>query len=131
VLCNLCEVGPFGAGRIADALRGDALAEPAWPQATPSTGVDPDAVRVELRPYVGHYRSHSPWSPGFHVLGHDGGLALRLPGFALVPLVRHADGTFAVDDDVEGPSQIEFGDVIEGRAARATCDGVDLYRVSW
>jgi CubicO group peptidase (beta-lactamase class C family) len=131
VLCNLGDVGPFAAGRIADALRGDALAEPAWPQATPSTGVDRDAVRAELRPYVGHYRSHSPWTPGFHVLVRDGGLALRLPSFEVFPLERRPDGTFGVDDEVEGPSQIDFGDLIDGRAARATCDGVDLYRVSW
>jgi hypothetical protein len=47
------------------------------------------------------------------------------------PLERRPDGTFVVDDEIEGPSQIEFGDVIDGRAARATCDGVDLYRVGW
>ena len=65
------------------------------------------------------------------MLGRDGGLALRLPGFEVFPLERRPDGTFVVDDEIEGPSQIEFGDVIDGRAARATCDGVDLYRVGW
>jgi len=135
VLCNLGDVGPFAPGRIADALRECAVADlppaPAWPEDFPSAEPRGDAVAEELRAYVGHYRSHSPWTPGFHVLGHDGGLALRLPSFEVVPLVQRPDGTFGVDDEIEGPSQIEFDDLIEGRAARATCDGVDLYRVSW
>lgn len=135
VLCNLGDVAPFAAGRIADALReaaqADAPPAPAWPEAASPAEIHEDAVGTELRAYVGHYRSHSPWTPGFHVLGRDGRLALRLPGFEVVPLERRPDGTFTVVDDVEGPSQIEFGDLIDGRAARATCDGVDLYRVGW
>ena len=38
---------------------------------------------------------------------------------------------FAVKDDVEGPTQIVFADVIDGQAVRAICDGVDYYRVTW
>lgn len=135
VLCNLGDVGPFAAGRIADALREAAQADappvPAWPAPASPEQLPPDAVAPELRACAGHYRSHSPWSPGFHVLASDGGLALRLPSFEVVSLVRRSDGTFGVGDEIEGPSQIEFGDLIDGRAARATCDGVDLYRVSW
>jgi D-alanyl-D-alanine carboxypeptidase len=139
VLCNLGDVGNAAAGRIADALletalavvRGDVPPAPAWPEPPLSAEIRGDPVAPELRPYVGHYRSHSPWTPRFHVVGSGGDLALRLPTFEVVPLVRRPDGTFGVDDEIEGPSQIEFGDLIDGRAARATCDGVDLYRVSW
>ena len=135
VLCNLGDVGPFAPGRIADALRecavADAAPAPAWPEDFPPAEPWEDVVAEELLAYVGHYRSHSPWTPGFHVLGSGGGLALRLPSFEVVPLVRSPDGTFGVDDEIEGPARIEFGDLIEGRAALATCDGVELYRVGW
>ena len=59
------------------------------------------------------------------------GLALWLPSFEVVALMQHPDGSFGVDDEIEGPSQLVFGDLIDGRAARATCDGVDLYGVGW
>jgi CubicO group peptidase (beta-lactamase class C family) len=139
VLCNLGDVGLFAPGRIADTLletalaggREDAPPARAWPETTSPAGTQDDSIAPELRAYVGHYRSHSPWTPGFHVLVRDGGLALRLPSFEVFPLERRPDGTFGVDDEVEGPSQIEFGELIDGRTARATCDGIDLYRVSW
>jgi CubicO group peptidase (beta-lactamase class C family) len=139
VLTNRGDCGIFAPWAIAEALRcaASGLAEPRdppqplWPE--PSAVAEPEVGEVPepLRAYVGHYRSHSPWLPGFRVFVRDGQLALRLPGFAEVRLEQRHDGSFLVTDDVEGPSTVEFGDVIDGRAARATCDGADLYRVSW
>jgi CubicO group peptidase (beta-lactamase class C family) len=146
VLCNRGDCGRFAPREIAEAIRDLAVAladgtepppETAWlehapppngePAADSAAGGLPDAWRA----YLGHYRSHSPWLPGFRVIASRGRLAVRLPGFVEIPLHQLGDETFALADDVEGPATIEFGDLIDGRTARATCDGVDLYRVPW
>ncbi len=96
------------------------------PEPEPATDATPHLVA-----FAGHYRSHSPWAPGFWILARGDSLLLRFPGATEFPLTAAGDASFRLEDDVEGPARIEFGDVIDGLAARATCDGVDFYRVPW
>jgi CubicO group peptidase (beta-lactamase class C family) len=140
VLCNLTDLRTFAPAPIGEALSAIAVAHvedleppeaPTWPQPEPVTETDEGDIPSSWRAYLGHYRSHSPWAPGFIVLTRDGALHLRLPTFEEIALTPLAEGTFGVSHDVEGPATVEFGDVIDGKAARATCDGVDLYRVGW
>jgi CubicO group peptidase (beta-lactamase class C family) len=80
--------------------------------------------------YVGTYGSFSPWVPGFRVFVRKGTLvALAPPGVEAV-LEPLGEGRFrAATGEEVVPRHVAFGDVIDGRAARATCDGADLYRV--
>ena len=87
------------------------------------------AVPGEWRAYTGVYASFSPWVPGFRVFARKNRLvALAPPGIeaALEPL---GEGRFRVEGGEEVlPRVVAFGDVIDGRAVRASCDGAELYR---
>jgi D-alanyl-D-alanine carboxypeptidase len=104
---------------------------PLWYAGERYDGPTSFTVPEEWRAYPGVYASFSPWVPGFRVfIRKDRLVALAPPGIeaALEPL---GESRFRVVDGGEVlPSQIAFGDVIQGRAARATCDGAELYRTS-
>lgn len=89
---------------------------------------------VELAPFVGHYRSHNPWTPDFRVVAGDGRLWMIVSGDAdgladrqeLVPL---PNGWFRCGEDERIPERVRFDAVVDGRALIADLNGCPFYRV--
>ena len=103
---------------------------PEWYAGERYAGPSDFELPEEWRAYEGTYGSFSPWAPGFRVFARKGQLvALAPPGVEAV-LEPLGEGRFrtAAGEEVL-PRHVAFGDVVDGRAARATCDGADLYRV--
>lgn len=87
-------------------------------------------VPEEWHAYTGVYAASSPWVPGFRVFVRRDRLVVLAPPGVEALLEPLGSGRFrlAGGDEVL-PSTVTFGDLIDGRAARATCDGTDLYRM--
>lgn len=88
----------------------------------------------ELAPFVGHYRSHNPWTPDFRVVGGDGRLWLIVSGDAdglddRQPLVSLPNGWYRCGDDERIPERVRFDAVVDGRALIADLNGCPYYRV--
>ena len=86
----------------------------------------------ELEPWlmavVGHYRSWSPWYPGFRIVARDGVLVLIAPGGVEAPgddeaLVELEPGVFRIGADPWMPERLHVGPVVDGHAVTVTRDG--------
>ena len=87
------------------------------------------AVPDEWRAYEGTYGSFSPWVPGFRVFVRKSELVVLAPPGVEAVLEPLGEGRFRISAGEEVlPRHVAFGDVVDGHAARATCDGADLYR---
>jgi hypothetical protein len=78
--------------------------------------------------YLGHYRSHIPWMTNFRVILRKGQLLLVRPdsaGERLIP--TGAEGEFSVGD-AAAPERINFDQIVNGQALRATLMACDYYR---
>jgi hypothetical protein len=77
---------------------------------------------------VGHYRSWSPWFPGFRIVARRGGLVLIAPGGVEAPgddehLVELAPGLFRIGADPWLPERLVVGPVVDGHAVTVERDG--------
>jgi hypothetical protein len=86
------------------------------------------ALDSRLLAVVGHYRSWSPWYPGFRVTVRDGGLVLIAPGGVEAPgddeaLVELEPGVFRIGADPWMPERLHVGPVVDGHAVTVTRDG--------
>jgi hypothetical protein len=77
---------------------------------------------------AGHYRSWSPWYPGFRVVARDGGLVLIASGGVEAPgddeaLVELEPGVFRIGADPWMPERLHVGPVVDGHAVTVTRDG--------
>ncbi len=82
------------------------------------------ASRRLWRPFEGHYRSNSPWTPNFRVVLRKGQLLLIEPQGEEEPLVPLKDGSFRIGSDPRCPERIRFDVVLEGKAyiaVRSAC----------
>jgi len=98
---------------------------------TPEFAAAPD----EWLAFVGHYRSHNPWTTGFRVVLNRGRLWLILPaepdGLELQqPLVPLGESWFRCGEDERIPERIRFDALIGGKAHRANLSLCDFYRVN-
>ena len=78
---------------------------------------------------AGHYRSHNPWTTNFRVILRGDVPWLVFPTADEEPLVPRPDGSFRVGDDPEGPEDLRFDAVVDGRPLRAWLSGFPYYRV--
>ena len=77
--------------------------------------------------YVGHYRSHNPWTTNFRVLARKARLYLVFPRGGARQLFLLEDGVFAVGDK-NAAERIRFSAPAAGRALSAKFGGGDYYR---
>jgi len=82
----------------------------------------------EWEAYIGHYRSHNPWSSNFRVILRKGVLNLVHPAGQVVPLTPLGKGVFRIGKEGDFPEIIKFDAVASGRALRATLKGCDYPR---
>jgi D-alanyl-D-alanine carboxypeptidase len=93
-----------------------------------------EPVPDEWLAYVGHYRSHNPWTTDFRVVLNRGRLFLILPAEpdglnTQQSLVSLGDGWFRCGSDERIPERIRFDVVIDGKAQRAILSLCEFYRV--
>jgi D-alanyl-D-alanine carboxypeptidase len=84
-------------------------------------------------PYLGRFRSYSPWFPYFEIVERSGGLVLCAPGGVEAPdddieLVEIAPGRFRLGSDPRAPERLTFGPLSDGAAISANRDGCDYAR---
>ena len=97
---------------------------------TSARGYRPDS----LAPFLGRFRSHSPWLPYFEVMERKGRLALLFGEGGesssqttfLEPL---GNGWFRPGSEPT-PERLHFEAVIDGQALKATYSGHPFYRIS-
>jgi len=82
----------------------------------------------EWEAYIGHYRSHNPWSSNFRVILRKGVLNLVHSSGQAVPLTSLGKGVFRIGKEGDFPEIIKFDAVASGRALRATLKGSDYSR---
>ena len=97
-----------------------ARADTAAPR-SPSNGGD-------ISPFVGHYRSWSPWYPSFRVVQRDGALTLIASTGVESPadepeLVQVEERTFRIGVDPRLPERLVFGPPVDGVSLEAVRDG--------
>jgi D-alanyl-D-alanine carboxypeptidase len=93
----------------------------------PKTNGDiPDSWKA----YIGHYRSHNPWTQyySFRVIARDGSLVLVNPCEGEVPMEPLPDGSFRLGENPRIPEMLRFDMVIGGKAYRACLSGGYLHR---
>jgi D-alanyl-D-alanine carboxypeptidase len=79
-------------------------------------------------PYLGHYRTYSPWFSNFRIVDRDGVLlmlstpAVESPGDE-VELAELSPGVFRIGADPRLPERLTFGPHVDGRSAWADRDG--------
>lgn len=79
-------------------------------------------------PYLGHYRSYSPWFSNFRIVDREGTLmmlstpAVESPGDE-VELVPVAPEVFRIGSDPRLPERLTFGARVDGRSAWVDRDG--------
>lgn len=82
--------------------------------------------RDEWAPYVGHYRSFSPWLSNFRVIQRDGVLMLVEPAGNEEQLEPAGDHTFKLANQ---PGHLRFGPMMDGQVISARLMTADYYRV--
>jgi len=80
--------------------------------------------------FVGHYRSHNPWTQyfSFRVVARDGGLFLVNPFEGEVHMEPLPDGSFRLGEDPRSPERVRFDMVLGAKAYRAWLSGGYLHR---
>lgn len=77
--------------------------------------------------FAGHYRIMQPWEPDFRVVLRQGRLWWIGADGDEEPLTPIGPDAFRVGERGSA-ERIRFGDIVDGRALRATCSGMDYYR---
>lgn len=78
--------------------------------------------------YTGHYRSHTPWLPGFRIVLRKGELVLiDAPGDE-EKLFELDSGYFRIGEEAYSPERLRFDTLINGQAQRAILAGGEFYR---
>jgi D-alanyl-D-alanine carboxypeptidase len=90
--------------------------------------VTTESLDERWSPFVGHYRSWSPWFTQLRIVARGGHLALIAPGGVEAPsddmrLIEVSPGTFRVGDDPWLPERVQFGPQVNGRCISLTRDG--------
>jgi CubicO group peptidase (beta-lactamase class C family) len=80
--------------------------------------------------YVGHYRAQVPYYSNYRVVVRKGLLFLVAPEGTEEPLFVTGHNRFRVGADPRSVEEIEFEDIISGRALRLNLSGTDYYRTS-
>jgi hypothetical protein len=78
--------------------------------------------------YVGHYRAHNPWRPGFRVFVRKRALWLGEAAGLEEQLVALDGNRFRVREDDYSPERLRFDTAIGGQMQRATLSGSAYYR---
>jgi D-alanyl-D-alanine carboxypeptidase len=95
--------------------------------------VEAPDLDVRLVPYVGHYRSWSPWFTTFRIVARDGALLLVAAGGVEAPLedmdlVEIGEGVFRIGIDPWLPERLVVGPVVEGGCISVVRDGCTYSR---
>lgn len=80
--------------------------------------------------YVGHYRAQLPYYSNFRIVVRKGLLLLVSPEGLEEPLFPVSRHRFRAGADPRAIEQIEFEDIISGRALRMNLSGTDYYRTA-
>ncbi len=83
------------------------------------------AARADLEPFVGHYRSDSPWSRSERVVLRKGRLWLN----GAAPLEPIGAALFRPGSDSWNPDVVEFREIANGKALFLSTNGSDRMRV--
>ncbi len=83
------------------------------------------AARADLEPFVGHYRSDSPWSRSERVVLRKGRLWLN----GAAPLEPIGAALFRPGSDSWNPDVVEFHEIANGKALFLSTNGSDRMRV--
>lgn len=106
------------------------------PAAVPTAAVPTVAVPTAVpSPYVGTYRSYSPWYPRFDVVERSGQLYLIAPGGVEAPdsdveLHELTPGTFRIGPQAWLPERLSFGPLVDGAPVWADRDGCRYSRAA-
>ena len=109
-------------GTVVEAFHGDE-----WFRHERYKGPESFELPESWNSYVGHYRSHNPWTTNFRVLARKGHLYLVSSWGGARQLFPLEDGVFAVGDE-NAAERIRFSALATGRALSATFGGGDYYR---
>lgn len=85
---------------------------------------------AEWNAYVGHYRAQVPYFSNYRVVVRKGLLLLISPEGTEEPLFATGRNRFRVGADPRSVEQVEFEDLISGRALRLDLSGTSYYRTS-
>lgn len=123
-----CEHPDFSLFHLRFERRGEVGVWSYGPNAFYSKPVEEVAERTQWHPFVGHYRSYSPWFTNFRVFQREGVLLLAAASGVEapseeVPLIPLADGAFRYGADPRLPERLSFGPVVDGGAVWAEKDG--------
>lgn len=80
--------------------------------------------------YVGHYRAQVPYYSNYRVVVRKGLLLLVSPEGTEEPLFSTSRYGFRVGADPRSVEQVQFEDIISGRALRLNLSGTDYYRTA-
>lgn len=78
--------------------------------------------------YVGHYRAHYPWRPGFRVFVRNGALWLAEAAGTEERLVPLSENRFRLGEDEHSPERVRFDTAIGGQMQRTLSSGSPYYR---
>lgn len=82
----------------------------------------------EWETFSGHYRAHNPWQTNFRVFPRKGRLILALPNGNEEVLVPLGANLFRIGEEDFIPERLEFDQIADGKALRATRSGCPYYR---
>lgn len=78
--------------------------------------------------YIGHYRSHDPWSTNFRIFTRKGRLILSWPSGEEDVLIQLSSGCFRIGEEEYIPERLCFDQIVDGQALRALRSGCPYYR---
>lgn len=117
---------PIRFGRTAEGVT-EVWCGEAWYAGEHYTGPRRFVTPKEWRAYEGHYRIMQPWEPDFRIVLRKGQLWWIGPDGAEEPLTPTGPRTFRVGE--AGSAEVlQFADVVDGGALRATLSGMAYYR---
>ena len=122
----------FVFGRDADGAIVDVSHGAQWYTSDSYSGPDKFDIPADWHNFVGRYRNFSPWFPYFEILISRGALVVvtgeggetSSGSTRLVPL---GTNRFQVGEELT-PERLEFFDIVDGRATRASWSGHQFYR---
>jgi hypothetical protein len=90
-------------------------------------GTDSFDIPAEWDTYLGHYRAFNPWDTNFRVIVRKANLLLVRPDGDEERLTPLEHGVFRVGTE-HSPERLQFDQVVNAQALRATLSGVAYYR---